>query len=205
MNCNDFIIKDSKDFVRDFETMYKQVEDPWGQEARGEEDTSFRLLVSALKNIYSGKRMVDIGCGPGHLSKAFKAQLNVESYIGCDVSKAAIIKASQLNPDVEFFELNIIENSRDFKADLVTALKTLYYCAPEIDVTINNIYEMLLPNGFLAYSYNIKDDSFTKKFLDIETLREKLVIRGFKRAFISDYYYINEERIAIDIFQKTGQ
>lgn len=67
MNYNDFIIKNNKDFVRDFETMYNEVEDPWGQEARGEEDTSFRLLISSLKNIYFGKRMVDIGCGPGHL------------------------------------------------------------------------------------------------------------------------------------------
>jgi trans-aconitate methyltransferase len=123
----------------------------------------------------------------------------------CDVSKAAIIKASQLNPDMEFFELNIIENSRDFKADLVTALKTLYYCAPEIDITINNIYEMLLPSGFLAYSYNIKNDSFTKKFLDIETLREKLINRGFKRIFISDYFYTNKERITIDIYKKTSK
>ena len=204
MNCNDFIIKNNKDYVRDFETMYNEVEDPWGQEARGEEDTSFRLLISSLKNICFGKRMVDIGCGPGHLSRAFKEQLKIDSYFGCDISKSAINKASELNPEMEFFELNIIYDSIKLKADLVTALKTLYYCAPEIDATIKNIYKMLLPDGFLAYSYNIKEDSFSKKFLDIETLRDKLVNSGFKKAYISDYYYINNERIAIDIFQKKG-
>ncbi|MDO8993883.1 MAG: class I SAM-dependent methyltransferase, partial [Daejeonella sp.] len=117
--------------------MYREVADPWGQEARGLEDTSFKVLVSALKHLYQGGRIVDIGCGPGHLSKAFKQELAAEEYIGCDISEAAILKAKLAYPDLFFHQLNIIESTLDLKANLVTALKTLYYCAPEIDITIS--------------------------------------------------------------------
>ncbi|PQV57272.1 methyltransferase family protein [Sediminibacterium magnilacihabitans] len=201
MNCNDYIIKDGAEFVRNFDTMYKEVTDPWGQEARGTEDTSFRLLVAVLKNIYSGKQMIDIGCGPGHLSVAFCTELGIKKYIGCDISKAAVEKAKSVNPELEFHELDIIRETKGIKGTLITALKTLYYCAPEIDVTIDNIHEMLEKEGYLAYSYNIKDDSFTKRFLDIDVLRSKLEEKGFRKKFLSDYF-INDERIAIDVFQK---
>jgi trans-aconitate methyltransferase len=203
MNCNDYIIKNNRDFTRDFETMYREVSDPWGQEARGLADTSFKLLVSSLKHLYQGGRIVDIGCGPGHLSKAFKQELAAEEYIGCDISEAAILKAKLAFPELSFHQLNIIESTLDLKANLVTALKTLYYCAPEIDITISHINSMLVPDGLFAYSYNIKGDSFTKQFLDIETLRQKMEGAGFKKVYISDYY-ISDERIAIDIFQKIG-
>lgn len=201
-NCNDYIISQGE-FVRDFDAMYRDFEDPWSQEKRGVEDVSFNLLTSGLKFIFRGKKMIDIGCGPGHLSGAFVDSLKVDQYIGCDISEAAVSKAKIAYPAADFRVLNIIEESLPEKADLVTALKTLYYCAPEIDVTIRNIKKMLGTGGLLAYSYNIKEDSFTKKFLDIETLRAKLENAGFEKKLISDYY-IKDERIAIDVFEKKA-
>ncbi len=202
MNYNDYIIKNNSEFIREFDAMYREVDDPWGQAARGTEDTSFNILIEVLKKIFNGKKIVDVGCGPGHLSSAMKRELKAEEYIGCDISEIAIEKAKAANPSLEFVVHNIIDATLPFEADLITVLKTLYYCAPEIDITIRNLHSMLKSGGFLVYTYNLKDDSFTKRYLDIETLRAKLEAGGlFKKKYISDFY-IGSERVAIDVFEK---
>lgn len=202
MNYNDYIIRENKEFPREFDAMYREIDDPWGQQARGISDTSYNILISILKHIYKGKFIVDIGCGPGHLSRSMYNELNAGKYIGCDISETAIKKAGIANPEFEFEVVNIIQETRDWEADLVTVLKTLYYCAPEIDVTIRNLHKMLKNGGFLAYTYNIKEDSFTNRYLNIETLRMKLEEDGmFKKIYISDFYS-GDERFAVDIYEK---
>lgn len=202
MNYNDYIIRDNKDFVREFDTMYREIDDPWGQQTRGVTDTSYNILIAALKNIFTGKLILDIGCGPGHLSDSIFQQLGADKYIGCDISETAIAKARIANPQHSFEVMNIITDTKPIEADLITVLKTLYYCAPEIDITIRNLYKMIKKGGYLAYSYNIKDNSFTNRYLNIEMLREKMESEGFFcKKYISDYYFA-DERIAIDVFEK---
>jgi SAM-dependent methyltransferase len=202
MNYNDYIIRDNKEFIRDFDRMYREISDPWGQQERGDNDESFSIALSVLKSFYRKGLIVDIGCGPGHLSKYVIEKLGDDNYLGCDISPQAVKIAKEKNPNLQFETLNIITDYKSWDASVVIILKTIYYCAPEIDNTIQNIYNTLTKGGHLLYSYNMKEDSFTNRYLDIEKLRYKLNNGGlFKKKFISDYF-LKEERIAIDIYEK---
>ncbi len=50
--CNDFIIKDNK-FVRQFEKMYKSIDDPWDQEKLAH--TEIEKIINSIKSIHNLK------------------------------------------------------------------------------------------------------------------------------------------------------
>lgn len=203
MNCNDYIIKENKEFPRDFDKMYQNINDPWNQTKRGHNDISLNLILNNLKIFYSKKNLSDIGCGPGHISKYISEFLNIENYYGYDISRFAIDEAIKKNHNLNFNYHDIIQKPLPIKTDLILSLKTLYYCAPEIDITLQNIFESLSDGGLFAYTYNQKEESFTNRYLDIDLLRGKILkTENLQSIFISDFYD-RDERIAIDIFLKS--
>ena len=203
MNCNDYIIKDNKEFPRDFDKMYQNINDPWNQTKRGNKDKSLNLILNNLRVFYSKDNLSDIGCGPGHISKYISEFLKIKNYYGYDISRFAINQAVKNIGILNFNYHDITKKPLPVKTDLILSLKTLYYCAPEIDLTLQNIFESLSDGGLFAYTYNQKEDSFTNRYLDIDLLRGKISKKQDLRSiFISDFYDA-DERIAVDIFLKS--
>jgi len=64
--CNNYIIKNGT-FIRDFEKMYKNIEDPWNQNKNGV-DVVFDIFVTLMKYIKieaeSDRKLsvLDVGC-----------------------------------------------------------------------------------------------------------------------------------------------
>jgi SAM-dependent methyltransferase len=203
MNCNDYIIKDNKEFPRDFDKMYQNINDPWNQTKRGHNDISLNLILNNLKIFYTQKNLSDIGCGPGHISKYISEFLKIDNYYGYDISRFAINKALESLSNLNFNCHDITKKALPIKTDLILSLKTLYYCAPEIDITLQNIFESLKDGGLFAYTYNQKEDSFTNRFLNIDLLREKILKKENLHSIFTSDFYDRNERTAIDIFLKS--
>jgi SAM-dependent methyltransferase len=86
-----YIIKPDGTFVGDFESLYRNCEDPWMQ--------STETLCSPLKRLIAfrvselpQRRLMDIGCGTGESCDLFRVAADAE-VLGLDVSPTAISKA----------------------------------------------------------------------------------------------------------------
>jgi 2-polyprenyl-3-methyl-5-hydroxy-6-metoxy-1,4-benzoquinol methylase len=173
--CNKYIIN-GDEFIRDFEKMYEEISDPWDQE-KGKSLEIIKIL-NMIKVYKNPKTILDIGCATGYTAKEVLKLYTKSKYTGIDISETAIKKAKQtiINTNVKYKVDNIIIYNKSFfnKYDLILCNKTIYYCAPEIDVVINNIMSYLKINGIFALIYNETKDAFSNKWLTPEILLKKL-------------------------------
>ncbi len=65
-------------------------------------DTTVALAKEAIKNISGSVRLLDIGCGQGHVTKAIADALDDVEVSGFDYSVSAIEYAHQHYPDIDF-------------------------------------------------------------------------------------------------------
>ena len=149
--CNDYIIKDGQ-FIRDFEGMYKNFNDPWDQEAFFDKQYGPNLAISALKIAIKNKNLIienvlDIGCASGYLA-ADLLELPCKSYFGTDVSQTIIDKARKANLDkrVLFDNEDVLcsfSPKHENRYDLIFCSMTLLYVNPEIKdgKVIENIFK----------------------------------------------------------------
>ncbi|WP_116190848.1 methyltransferase domain-containing protein [Paenibacillus taihuensis] len=52
------------------------------------------------ENVHAGQRVLDIGCGPGHLTNALPLEVEV---VGIDLSNSMIDMAQQKRPSGQYF------------------------------------------------------------------------------------------------------
>ena len=210
--CNDFIIKNEL-FIRDFDSMYKNINDPWGQKKKAEEDLynliAFAYLEKLIKNkklIYSDNpTILDIGCGPGYHAEKLK---NIVGgvYLGVDISHTVIEEASNHENNSTRFEvldIRIFEEKMMCDFDLIFSSKTLYYVSPEIDIVISNLKKYMKVGGIICFVYNESDQSYSSKYLNYITLREKFLDCDMEEVgFVEIDRLKGAERCAIGVFRK---
>jgi len=95
-------------------------------------------------------RAVDLGCGPGELTAAAAAQLDVGEMIGIDNSPAMLDKAAEhasANVRFEFGDIAEWKSAADF--DLVLAAASLHW-VPDHERVIGQWAEALRPGGQIA-------------------------------------------------------
>lgn len=211
-NCNDYIIKDGE-FVRNFEELYQNIEDPWSQARDFKNDISFKIACVLIKDLISQhqisiKNMLDIGCAGGYQSDALIEASNSKNYFGIDISETVInLAVKDFKTERKHFQTdNIINYNKDFnnKFDFIFSAKTLYYVAPEIDHVLSNIINYLRPFGIFSFVYNQKDGSFSNKWLDYKKLDAKLIDLSFKRMFFLELRDQNDENFGIGIYLKAN-
>lgn len=212
-DCNKFIIS-NEEFTRDFEKMYKNVPDPWGQEEKHEEcmmnTSAFWFLSRIIDQNQKIKTIADIGCAKGYYSKELLSltERGTGDYFGTDISQTAIMEAEKRLVDnhdqIQFIvdDIRVINEHFINKFDLIFSAKTLYYVAPEIDQVLLNIFSYLAPNGLLCFTYNSRTDSFSNKWLTYSLLREKILKLGLNERLFVEINRYGEEKLAIGIFQK---
>jgi SAM-dependent methyltransferase len=217
-NCNDFIIKEGQ-FVRDFEGMYQEIEDPWEQNELAEfhlfnSHALFHLskIFPSIKEFEGEGSVLDAGCGFGNHAGILSSIVD-GTYVGVDVSETAIGKAKLKNKgELYSFEANdLTKHTVNFSNsfDLIYSSQTLYYLGPEIDEVIKNLLDYLKKSGVLCFVYNQSADSFSNQWLTHDLLRKKLLEVGlFEKSFFKIVRYLekenNEEDCAIGIFQKNN-
>ena len=212
--CNNYIIKNGT-FIRDFEKMYENIEDPWNQNKNGV-DVVFDIFVTLMKSIKieaeSDRKLsvLDVGCANGYHSKRFIKDLNCKKYSGTDISKTIISKAKKENLynagtiDVNFIADDIRRFNTKFinEFDIIFSSKTLYYCAPEIDDVLDNCFKYLVEGGFFAFIYNQSEGAFSHQWLTYDLLIDKLLSKGYSMTDTILYDYRTSESTCIGLFQK---
>jgi len=110
-------------------------------------------LTSWVTNIIDlkyGESLLDIGCGSGHLLKKFAEQFNLSMFVGLDKSKEAI-KTTKHNTNITIILGDMDVLKIQYKFDVVMSNFALYY-SKNIPKVINDIYNILKPNGRLFIS-----------------------------------------------------
>lgn len=210
-DCNEYIISQDK-FIRNFDGMYENYADPWGQRETYAGDIAAMSVFHFLKTITSSLNLkvddiLDIGCADGYHSKHFVEIFGSEvSFVGTDISANIIKKATGLN----FKETNLqfeVDDCRVFNEkfedsfDVIFSSKTLYYVSPEIRQVISNVKKYLRrTGGVFAFVYNQSPNSFTSKWLTYESLRKLLLEEGFNESLFAEFSRFGPEATAVGVF-----
>lgn len=111
MKYQDLVIKDGK-FVGEFEKMYQEVTDPWGQSRDFYYSSLSRRSICYFLEKFDIKSIVEWGCGLGRTVNYIKENTGKDiDILGIDISKTAIDKAKNFYPKLEFKVDNILNIS----------------------------------------------------------------------------------------------
>lgn len=198
-NPNKYLIKNNN-FIKDFQSLYKNIVDPWNQKKNFKSDLQYIFCLSGLLNLINKNNkkinVLDIGAGSGilkrYLNKNFK-------YQGTDIHQKKF-------KNVIYDNVKVLNKRFIDKFDIIFCLKTIYYAAEDIEVVLNNFKKYLKKNGLLIISYNLKKNSYSNKFLTDLKLK-KLLDNRFKELYTIEinrekFEKKNGEKVTIFIFSK---
>jgi trans-aconitate methyltransferase len=97
-----------------------------------------------LLNVKPGERILDLGCGTGHLTKKIKDQ--GADVAGIDASEEMIVKARGGFPDVNFRVADAADFHFDEPFDAVFSNAVLHW-VHKVDEAIKCVYDSLAPGG----------------------------------------------------------
>ncbi len=106
--------------------LYYAVPDPWRISRASFRDKILRRCVSSF---VSGKSVLELGCGEGHLTQAILS--SARSITGVDISDVAIARATALNLANARFESSDFLGVSFKGYDVIVAIECLYYLTPE--------------------------------------------------------------------------
>lgn len=105
-------------------------------------------FLQPLKAMFKGKRVLEIGCGVGHLAHILKDEFEVSEIVATDISPKSIEKARELYADVEFE----VMKGEDLKFkpgsfDIVVSIETLEHIA-DYKKHLKEVKRVLRPDGY---------------------------------------------------------
>jgi 2-polyprenyl-3-methyl-5-hydroxy-6-metoxy-1,4-benzoquinol methylase len=109
----------------------------------------FGVIVEVIFSLFSHPRVLDIGCGLGHLCRLIPLE-KVDTYLGVDVSDEAVKKAQQNYPDYTFLWSSVEELCIDTLQQVVILSEILYYT--NYVATLDKAQSFLAPGGVLIVS-----------------------------------------------------
>lgn len=153
-----FIFKENGDnliFVGDFDGLYLNDENPWGQDGSDYRlgkyyEFSRKQILKIIKELtfLGQEKLLEVGCGLGHVVD-FLAKNSLYEVSGADISKEAIKKASFLYPEYEFNILDIQSKNlyHDKQYEVIILNQALWYVIENFKNVFINISNMLSSNG----------------------------------------------------------
>lgn len=131
------------------------------------------ILSFAEFDQWVGKRVLEIGCGIG--TDAAEFAKHGTNYIGIDISQKSIDLAKQrfdiFDLPGEFFKIDASDTKQILPLgtfDLIYSYGVIHH-HPDSDKIINNVYDMLEPNGefrFMVYAKNSWKYTMIRKGID---------------------------------------
>jgi trans-aconitate methyltransferase len=155
---NDYLFQIENDeflFLRQFDEMYHNCQDPHGQSkvlTRLDYQFVGQLTRRLAELLYQGEsthrlKILDIGCGLGTFTRYLQELFADAEVSGCDISDTALQKARISTPDCDFFTLDLkVCPSGERTFDLLIALHVLcYFTEDEIRNVIRHFGILMNP------------------------------------------------------------
>ena len=144
----DYVIKNGV-LVGEFDEMYRDFEDPWGQSTEEEFSSDKAVCLNLVKSMRF-QNIVEIGCGLGHFSN--RLNLICDSVTGLDISSVAVKKAALSYPSCcfEVSEFPDLERLRLLKPDCIVMAEVTWYVLEHLDDFIEFLRNEL-PDTYLIH------------------------------------------------------
>lgn len=157
----DFVFRETSggglEFVGDFDGFYRSVEDPWGQSGGEPRMAAYYRysranIVKLLATLPERPRVLEVGCGLGHVCRQLWDSGVVSAVTGLDISSAAVAKARRTHPDIPF-EVGDFTAAGAARAmgrfDAVILNQLLWYVLGDLPGLLANAHESLESGGYL--------------------------------------------------------
>lgn len=179
-------------FLRRFDDMYRNCEDPHGQ-SKELDRIDYQMVLGMLSRAIAqpgaassadagAPRVLDVGCGLGYFTAQVKRAFPHSTVAGCDISATAVEKARVVAPQCEFFTLDLKDKTPPAASwDVVMALHVLcYFLDEEIDGVVANLNAMVKPGGYVLAGHHLpKKMSFGRFIQGLEDARALFGRHGF--------------------------
>lgn len=180
---------------------YKDTFKTWNKVAKRYEDKfmdltlyndSYDLFCQSLNT--KTPKLLDIGCGPGNITKYLLYKLPNSVIEGIDIAPNMVKLAKQNNPKASFYEMDIRSiNTLKTKYDgIICGFGLPYLSQADANLLIKNSYNLLNTNGILYISFiagNYENSGYVsgstgdKLFFyyhNLENLKQALINNKFK-------------------------
>lgn len=127
--------------VGDYEGMYRDCADPWNHVSQCHQLLTDRLValnwMRRLRRDHGSTRVVEFGCGLGHLTKAIKDE--GFGVVGVDVAESAIDRARSANPDCLFIKGDVSDYRiyQCYQPDIIYFAHLTWCILDKLDVVID--------------------------------------------------------------------
>ncbi|MCX9156181.1 class I SAM-dependent methyltransferase [Niveibacterium sp. 24ML] len=148
-------------FVGDFDGYYRDSDDPWEQSANAQMGRYYQLSRARLLTLAATSpnlgRILEVGCGHGHVTRLIAERFAGSEVCGLDISSVAIAGARQRYPQLPFFCANIGANPlppelSGQRFGLVILNQLLWYILDDLPQVLANVRTLLASDGRLLIS-----------------------------------------------------
>ena len=176
-------------FLRRFEDMYRNCEDPHGQ-SHELQRVDYQIVLGVLNRTMAGfppqtarRSILDVGCGLGYFTAQLKHSFPESDVSGCDISQTAVEKAAAIAPQCEFFTLDLkdLTSAAERRYDVLVAMHVLcYFTDEEIHRVVGNLGALLNPGGYVIVGHHLPPKmSFGRFIQSLDDARSLFGASGF--------------------------
>lgn len=204
-NWNDYWFQGDK-LIRDFETMYRDIDEPWMQREKAVQPRLF-VALSLLQwwrrdDPSTQLEILDVGAGLGGPTQYLKPYGKITA---TDISETAVKKAAELLPEVEWVadDIRVYREAWHERFDLIWASEVLVMVLTEIDDALSNLVRYMKPDGRLIFNYYMPDNAWTSRYMkDSESFYRKLEEYFNIEAYIDLNPFVGSQRELIGLLSK---
>lgn len=176
------------DPVKETIKVYDKFANSW---AKDQLDISFlENLFNKFKKLLNGKKILDLGCGPGREAKYFISK--GFEYTGLELSKEILELAKKIEPNAKYVfgdMRNIPFEDNSFNG-VISLTSIIHIPKNQVELVLKEIYRVLQTKGVVLFSIKL---GFGEKFEKIE-----------KFDNLPRYYSFYSEKEFLDLLVKNG-
>lgn len=165
---HDYVFKDGR-LVGEFDAMYRNSnETPWHQDESA--FAFFSTMTLTILHSVQFSRFLEIGCGLGYFTRRIQESMRGSGaaervFFGADISAHAVEQARRAHPQIDFFELDILDDASVDRAlermggpvGLLLSKEVLWYVTDHIEKFVENAKRLTGDSGRLYISQSFPD------------------------------------------------